>query len=59
MGLPFYLRDKPQLIPIKLKNDSLEIFKDAYNATKQKLDEQNIKKGSLKGSAAKKVKIMK
>ena len=34
IGLPFYLKDKPQLMPIKLKNDSLEMFKDAYNATK-------------------------
>ena len=34
--LPFYAREKPKLVPIKLKNDSLEIFKDAYNATKEK-----------------------
>lgn len=34
VGLPFYIREKSTLVPIKLKNDSLEIFKDAYNATK-------------------------
>lgn len=33
ISLPFYIREKPTLVPIKLKNDSLEIFKDAYDAT--------------------------
>ena len=52
------MRDKPQLIPIKLKNDSLEIFKDAYNATKERDEEEIQKRKTFKGGSTKKVKVL-
>ncbi len=56
VGLPFYIREKSTLVPIKLKNDSLEIFKDAYNATKSEY-ESNLHKTVVRQSN-KRVKIL-
>jgi hypothetical protein len=33
--LSIFLREKPSLAPIRFKNESFEIFRDAYNATEK------------------------
>lgn len=45
------MREKPTLVPIKLKNDSLEIFQEAYNISKNlTIGESNVHKGSARGN---------
>ncbi len=40
--LSFFSRDnKPTLIPVRLKNESFEIFRDAYNATEKYIKHSN------------------